>query len=156
MSEHGEIYWNPCVSGFSAAAAADRRQDVFRTSGRRTRLEAADWCWSSGLHSEGSHIHRYPQSLWKHEYSAQLGLWSLTLSLSWSNLSYLVWQFFRDLLSKRVCGTGSKLDSVLHWYKTRDCLQLLCKFPALIKEKWSWAAVVTQPDTDGGWCKFCV
>lgn len=97
-----------------------------------------------------------PQSLWKHEYSAQLGLWSLTLSLSWSNLSYLVWQFFRDLLSKRVCGTGSKLDSVLHWYKTRDCLQLLCKFPALIKEKWSWAAVVTQPDTDGGWCKFCV
>lgn len=46
------------VSGFSAAAAADRRQDVFRTSGRRTRLEAADWCWSSGLHSEGSHIHR--------------------------------------------------------------------------------------------------
>lgn len=87
---------------------------------------------------------------------------SMNIQHSWgsdpwhSHSPGVVWQFFRDLLSKRVCGTGSKLDSVLHWYKTRDCLQLLCKFPALIKEKWSWAAVVTQPDTDGGWCKFCV
>lgn len=48
-----------CLSGFSAAAPADRGQDVVRTPGGWSRSQAAAWCWSSGLRSERSDIHRY-------------------------------------------------------------------------------------------------
>uniref|UniRef100_A0A3Q3F7I5 Prohibitin n=1 Tax=Labrus bergylta TaxID=56723 RepID=A0A3Q3F7I5_9LABR len=49
-----------CVSGFSAAAAADRRQDVIRTSGSRSGSQTAARCRSSGLRREGGDIHRIP------------------------------------------------------------------------------------------------
>lgn len=51
--------WCLCLSGFSAAAAADRGQNVVRTSGGWSRCQTTPWCWSSSLRSERSYIHRY-------------------------------------------------------------------------------------------------
>ncbi|MED6269372.1 hypothetical protein CHARACLAT_032446 [Characodon lateralis] len=45
------------LAGFSAAAAADRRQDVLRTSGSRNWSQTPDWSWSSGLCSQGGYLH---------------------------------------------------------------------------------------------------
>lgn len=53
-----------CVSGLSAAAAADCGQDVVRTSGCWTRSQTTARCWSSSLWSERSYIHRYVGPNW--------------------------------------------------------------------------------------------
>lgn len=52
-------FWCLCLSGVSAAAAADCWQDVVRTSGCWTRSQTSAGCWSSSLWSERSYIHRY-------------------------------------------------------------------------------------------------
>lgn len=64
-----------CLSGFYAAAAADRGQDVVGTSGGWSRRQAPAGCWSSGLRSERSYIHGYmKQTLFFPKES--LGSWS--------------------------------------------------------------------------------
>lgn len=75
-----------CVSGFSAAAAADRGQDVVWTSGFWTRCQTTARCWSSSLWSERSYIHRYTGPNWptlKSNISAQLGSKALFLFLDY-------------------------------------------------------------------------
>ena len=51
-----------CLSGFSAAAAADRGQDVVRTSGSWSRCQTTAWCWSASIRSQRSYVHRYVET----------------------------------------------------------------------------------------------
>lgn len=48
-----------CVSGFPAAAAADRGQDVVRTSGGGAWHQTSNRSGGAGLWSEGSNLYRY-------------------------------------------------------------------------------------------------
>lgn len=66
-----------------------------------------------------------PQSLWKHEYSAQLGLWSLTLPLSWSNLSYLVWQSSLETSYQSVSVVQAR-SSILSFIDTKHGIAWSC------------------------------